>query len=91
MSDLITTTQDTIREQCIGLYVGMLSTMDTLAERARENRGQTAAEYMGVLLVISVIIAAVSQTEIGEAIKTECLRLVRKIAGNEGSGGADSI
>ena len=66
MSDLITTTQETFRDQCIGLYVGMLATLDTLAERARENRGQTAAEYMGVLLVVSVIIAAVATTDIGE-------------------------
>jgi hypothetical protein len=92
MSDLITTTQETFRDQCIGLYVGMLATLDTLAERARENRGQTAAEYMGVLLVVSVIIAAVATTDIGETIKTEAVRLVKKIAGSDSSGGgADDI
>ena len=56
----------------------MLATLDTLAERARENRGQTAAEYMGVLLVVSVIIAAVATTDIGETIKTEAVRLVKQ-------------
>ena len=40
MSDLITTTQDTYRDKCIGLYVGMLSAIDALQERARENRGR---------------------------------------------------
>jgi hypothetical protein len=83
MSDLITTTQDTFRDQCIGLYVGMLSAVETLAERGRENRGQTAAEYMGVLLVVSVIIAAVSTTEIGAEIKRQVMALVKKIGGQE--------
>ena len=32
MSDLITTTQDTFRDQCIELYVGMLSAVDSLAQ-----------------------------------------------------------
>ncbi len=35
MSDLITTTQDNFRGQCIDLYVGMRSMLDTIAERAR--------------------------------------------------------
>jgi len=91
MSDLITTTQDTFRGQCIELYVGMLSTLDSLAQRSREDRGQTAAEYMGVLLVVSAIIAAVATTDIGEEIKTQAVRLVQKIAGAGGEGGADSI
>lgn len=81
MSDLITTTQDTFRDQCISLYVGMLSTIDTLGERARENRGQTAAEYMGVLLVVAAVIAAVSTSDIGNEIKTQAVRLVKKVAG----------
>ena len=79
MSDLITTTQDTYRDKCIGLYVGMLSAIDALQERARENRGQTAAEYMGVLLVVSVIIAAVSATPIGSEIVTRLSTLVTNI------------
>ena len=79
MSDLITTTQDNFRGQCIDLYVGMRSMLDTIAERARENRGQTAAEYMGVLLVVSVIIAAVATTGIGDDIKDRLGELVEMI------------
>jgi hypothetical protein len=80
MSDLITTTQDTYRDKCIGLYVGMLSAIDTLQERARENRGQTAAEYMGVLLVVAAVITAVATTNIGDEIKNQAVRLVKKVA-----------
>jgi Flp pilus assembly pilin Flp len=83
MSDLITTAQDSFRDQCIEAYVGFESFVTRLAERARENRGQTAAEYMGVLLVVSVIIAAVSQTKVGDQIVDKIKGLVDKIAGGE--------
>ena len=68
MSDLITTAQDSIRDHCIEAYVVVEGFVKDLVERARDNRGQTAAEYMGVLLVVSVIIAGVSQTGIGDQI-----------------------
>jgi len=84
MSDLITTTQDTFRGQCIDLYVGLHSFADTLAQRARENRGQTAAEYMGVLLVVAAIITAVATSAIGDEIRTQAVNLVKKIAGGGG-------
>jgi Flp pilus assembly pilin Flp len=51
--------------------------------RAHEARGQTAAEYMGVLLLVSVIIAAVATTEIGHDITRELTNLVRDIAGGD--------
>jgi hypothetical protein len=81
MSDLITTTQDSFRDHCIEAYVGIESFLTRLAERARENRGQTAAEYMGVLLVVSVIIAGVSQTKIGDQIVEKMKHLIDQIAG----------
>jgi hypothetical protein len=83
MSDLITTTQDSFRDHCIEAYVGIESFVTRLAERARENRGQTAAEYMGVLLVVSVIIAGVSQTKIGDQIVEKMQHLVDQIAGGD--------
>jgi Bacterial TSP3 repeat len=46
----------------------------------RSQRGQTAAEYMGVLLVVSVIIAAVSTTNVGTAIARQLDRLVCEIS-----------
>ena len=83
MSDLITTAQDSFRDHCIEAYVGLESFVTGLVQRARENRGQTAAEYMGVLLVVSVIIAGVSQTDIGDEIVKKMTHLVGLIAGGE--------
>ena len=46
----------------------------------RGERGQTAAENLGVLLVVSVIIAALATTDAGAKIATEGERLVCVIA-----------
>jgi hypothetical protein len=45
--------------------------------------GQTAAEYMGVLLVVSVIIAAVATTQVGRQIREEMSRIVCEIFGGD--------
>ena len=60
MSDLLTTA----RVNCSLAF----ETFCREARRFRHEAGQTAAEYMGVLLVVSVIIAAVAKTEIGDTI-----------------------
>jgi hypothetical protein len=54
-----------------------------LVVRARSQRGQTAAEYLGVLLIVSVIIATLATTDIGHEITGQLSRLVRDIAGDE--------
>ena len=51
--------------------------------RARAARGQTAAEYVGVLLVVSVIIAGVAATDVGHDITRALSDLVRDIAGGK--------
>ncbi len=61
---------DLLREWCIWLYV-----------RGRDPRGQTAAEYVGVLLVVSVVIAAVATTSVGHDITDKLSNLVSDIAG----------
>jgi Flp pilus assembly pilin Flp len=80
MSDLITTTQDSFRDQCIEAYFGFGSLITRLVERSREDRGQTAAEYMGVLLVVAVIIAGVSKTHLGTEIVAKLSSLVNSIS-----------
>jgi Flp pilus assembly pilin Flp len=87
VSDLITTAQDSFRDSCIEAYVAFEGFVKDLVERARDNRGQTAAEYMGVLLVVSVIIAGVSQTHIGDTIVEKMKHLVGLIA--KGENGTD--
>ena len=49
----------------------------------RGERGQTAAETLGALLIVSVIIAAMTTTDAGAKIATESQRIVCEIAGGE--------
>ncbi len=51
--------------------------------RLRGQAGQTASEYMGLLLVVSVIIAAVSTTTVGTQIAREMERIVCEIFGGD--------
>ena len=53
----------------------------------RSERGQTAADYLGVLLVITVIVAAVATTGVGQRIKDAMATEVECIAA--GSSGCD--
>ena len=79
MSDFITATQETFRNQCIELFAGLHGMAQSLAERARDQRGQTAAEYMGILFIISAIIATIMLSNIDETIKTRLNEIVKAI------------
>ena len=52
-----------------------------MLRRLRSNAGQTTAEYLGAMLVVSVVIAAVALTDIGERIEYHARILVCKIGG----------
>jgi Flp pilus assembly pilin Flp len=80
MSDLITTAQSTFRNQCIEVFATLQTVGHTLAERARDQRGQTAAEYMGILFLVSAIIAAVMLGNIDDTIKTQMGKIVKAIS-----------
>ena len=49
--------------------------------RSHESRGQTAAEYLGVLLVVAAIVTALLWTRPGQAISGKLSEIVRDIAG----------
>ena len=49
------------------LEVMGMRAMDSLRRR-REEDGQTAAEYLGIIVVVAIIIAAIAQTKIGDTI-----------------------
>jgi hypothetical protein len=51
--------------------------------RARLAHGQTAVEYIGVLLVVSAIIVGVATTDVGHDITEKLSELVRDIAGGD--------
>jgi hypothetical protein len=48
-----------------------------LVVRARSVRGQAAAEYLGVLLIVSVLIATLATTDLGHAITSGLTQLIR--------------
>jgi Flp pilus assembly pilin Flp len=75
MSDLITTAQDTFRQQCIEAFVGLQS----LVERMREERGQTAAEYMGILFVVAALIVGVMGAHMDTTIRDRLGKIVEAI------------
>jgi general stress protein CsbA len=64
-------------------YVGDVFWVRVTLLRAGHSRGQTAAEYIGVLLVVSVIIAAIAATDLGHDITHKLSDLVRDIAGGD--------
>ena len=80
MSDFTTTLQDAYRELCIQLHGAGVA----LRNRVEEQRGQTAAEYMGILLVVAVIIGALLASHIDTRIAKAAGDMVDKIAGGGG-------
>jgi hypothetical protein len=52
----------------------------------RSQRGQTAAEYLGVLLVVSVIVASIASSKPGEAITRSIEATICRVAGGEDCG-----
>jgi Flp pilus assembly pilin Flp len=79
MSDFITNLEDTYREFCIqarGAVVG-------LRHRVADQSGQTAAEYMGILLVVAVIIGALIAANVDGAIADAANEMVKKISGGK--------
>ncbi len=60
MQTIVHRTEQASRELAIQAW-GMLR---ALAGRAREQRGQTAAEYMGILLIVALIIGALVSLDV---------------------------
>lgn len=54
-----------------------------MSGRLRAHAGQTAAEYLGALLIVSVIVAAVGTTSVGTQIRDEMKRIVCEIVGGD--------
>ena len=80
MSDFISTSQDAVRDVCIATYVHTRNAVHRVAERAKENPGQTAAEYMGVLFLVAMIIAAIVLLKVPQTIADGINGLVNNIS-----------
>jgi hypothetical protein len=59
--------------------------LEELKERARRpvanQTGQTAAEYLGIVVVVAFIIGALATSEIGDRIREKILEMVDTIFG----------
>ena len=82
MSNAISTVRDAGREAALRTHVAVRD----LAARASEQRGQTAAEYMGILLIVSLIIAALITAGVAGDIAGKVDELIGKIGGGGGGG-----
>lgn len=86
MSDITTHTQDTFHELCGRADAALRTVAKRIRELPEEARGQTAAEYMGILLIVSLIIAAVVKTDIAKTISERVGAIVDAIAHGKDAG-----
>ena len=77
MSDITTTLTSAYREFCIQA----LGAGHAVRNRVKDQSGQTAAEYMGILLVVAVIIGALIAADVDGKIAEAAKTMVDKIAG----------
>ena len=81
MPDITTTIQHAYRELCIQAHAQAQRAGMAVRGRLGEERGQTAAEYMGILLVVAVIIGALIAADVDGKIAKAAGTMVDKIAG----------
>ena len=84
MSGFTTSVQDSYRELCIQVHGHAARVGAELRRRASDDTGQTAAEYMGSLLIVAVIIGALFASGIGDQIVEKAKEQIDKIASGEG-------
>jgi hypothetical protein len=87
MSELTTHTQDNFRELCIRADDAVRRMGQRLRELPSETRGQTGAEYMGILLIVSLIIAALFAAGVHTMIANAAKNLVQDVANHRDDGG----
>lgn len=49
----------------------------------RDDRGQTAVEYLGIIVVVVAIVIAITGTDIGQSIKDAIAQKIAELAGGE--------
>jgi Flp pilus assembly pilin Flp len=86
MQTITDRTEELARELSIRTWVALTGAGRAVAERARDQRGQTAAEYMGLLFVIALIIGALISIGVHTTISKAANGLIEEISkgGKEG-------
>ena len=68
MSSITTTTQDATLELAVRSQTYVADLVERMQARLADEEGQTAAEYMGILLIVGTIIAAIIKLKLHERI-----------------------
>ena len=83
MQTITDRTEELSRELAIRTRVAISDLVHAVTERAREQRGQTAAEYMGILLIVAMIIGALFSLGIHTMIKDAVEGFINNIKSGE--------
>ena len=81
MSHITTTAQDATLELAVRSQTYVADLVERMQARLADEEGQTAAEYMGILLIVGTIIAALIKLKIGDKVKTGVDDAIKQIAG----------
>jgi hypothetical protein len=83
MQTITDRTEELARELAIRTRVAMSGLVQAVSDRAREQRGQTAAEYMGILLIVALIIGFMVALKLHEDIANAAQGFVNNIKGGD--------
>jgi Flp pilus assembly pilin Flp len=83
MQTITDRTEELTRELAIRTRVAISDLVHAVGERAREQRGQTAAEYMGILLIVAMIIGALFSLGVHTMIKDAVEGFINNIKAGE--------
>lgn len=72
----------------IRIYLACLSIRGRVqvGRPGRRDRGQTAAEYMGIVVIVAIIIVAIATSNIGQTIAGNITAKITEIFGAGGAG-----
>lgn len=87
MSSITTTMQDTSVALAVRSQNFLADTFEATKNRLARQEGQTAAEYMGLLLIVAIIIGALFASGIGEKIAKLAGQQIDKVASGKAKGG----
>ncbi len=71
----------------LALTTLLTRTTDRIRTRLADDHGQTAAEYMGIIVVVAIILAAITASGIGEQISGYVGNAIDDVFNNAGGEG----
>ncbi len=79
MTQLTERVDDFATKTCLAGYNLANAGVDRLRDRASNDSGQAAAEYLGIIVVVAAIITVLSSTEIGDSLKKAITEAIGKV------------